>query len=134
MFCLPLLSRVCDSQVRSQRDDAERRLMQQDLAKQMKRAAVFVRPEMGWDEARSALLANGFAVVSKLAPADAEQVRSRPSGPRGALARVTTVSSTTRWSSGRPCCFCQRPALQCKTAGCCLASARLLLDAGLRAE
>lgn len=49
--------------------------MQQDLAKQMKRASAFVQPEMDWTEAREILLANGFSILRKLAAQDAERVR-----------------------------------------------------------
>jgi hypothetical protein len=62
-------------QARHLRESSERKQMQQDLAKQMKRASAFVRPDMDWAEAREILLTNGFSILRKLAAPDAERVR-----------------------------------------------------------
>lgn len=52
-----------------------RRAMKHELARKMKRASEFVRPEMQWQEARRLMLEHGVALLHDMDPRDAEQAR-----------------------------------------------------------
>ena len=75
---------------RNQREHSERKLLQQDLAREMKRAGSALTSDMSWDEARQALLDNGYTTLRQLGAADAERVR-RCSLSYPCVARDTTL-------------------------------------------
>ena len=62
---------------RNQREHSERKQLQQDVAKQMKKAGSLLELSMPWAEARETLLDNGYADVRKLSSSDGERVRTR---------------------------------------------------------
>lgn len=53
----------------------QRRALKHELARKMKKAADFVRPDMEWPEAQKLMLVNGFSILNDMDPRDCEHVR-----------------------------------------------------------
>jgi hypothetical protein len=55
----------------------QRRLLKHELARKMKKAADFVRPDMDWAEAHQLMLDNGFTILKEMDSRDCEHVCCR---------------------------------------------------------
>lgn len=56
--------------------DTQRRALKYELARKMKKAADFVRPDMEWPAAQRLMLEHGFSILNDMDPRDCEQVRA----------------------------------------------------------
>ena len=63
-----------ESAKRSSTSD-QRRALKHELARKMKKAADFVRPDMDWPEAKQLMLDNGFSILNDMDARDTEHVR-----------------------------------------------------------
>ena len=66
-----------ESAKRSSTSD-QRRALKHELARKMKRAADFVRPDMDWPEAKQLMLDNGFSILNDMDARDCEHVCTLP--------------------------------------------------------